>query len=80
MAPKQIWQTLREGMSRRGSGFTGAVIGLSIGLLWITFGFFKMFFILILGAIGYYVGAKYFSQPDAIRSLFDRLFPPGKFR
>ncbi|HHV42430.1 MAG TPA: DUF2273 domain-containing protein [Clostridiaceae bacterium] len=80
MAPRHLLQILRDGLSKRGAGFTGAAIGIAIGLLWLIFGFFRMLFVLILGAIGYYIGAKYFSQPDAIRSLLDRLFPPGRFR
>lgn len=80
MAPRNLLQIIRDGFARNSPGVVGAAIGLAIGLLWVLFGFFKMLFILILGVVGYYVGAKYFSQPDAIRSLLDRLFPPGRFR
>ncbi|NLK02740.1 MAG: DUF2273 domain-containing protein [Clostridiaceae bacterium] len=80
MAPRNLLQIIRDGFARNSPGVAGAAIGLAIGLLWVLFGFFKMLFILILGVVGYYVGAKYFSQPDAIRSLLDRLFPPGRFR
>ncbi|MDI9461401.1 MAG: DUF2273 domain-containing protein [Saccharofermentanales bacterium] len=80
MASRNLLQIIRDGFARNSPGFTGAVVGLVIGLLWVLFGFFRMLFILILGVVGYYVGAKYFSQPDAIRSLLDRLFPPGRFR
>ncbi len=80
MAAKHFWQILREGVPGRGPGFYGGLAGLAIGLLWVTFGFFRMLFIIFLGAAGYYIGAKYFSQPEAIRSFFDKLFPPGRFR
>ena len=55
MASRNLLQIIRDGFARNSPGFTGAVVGLVIGLLWVLFGFFRMLFILILGVVGYYV-------------------------
>ncbi len=80
MAPKDLFRIFREGIGGKNAGYTGAVAGAVLGLLWVIFGFLKMVFIVVLALVGYYIGAKYFSQPESIQRLLDKLFPPGRFR
>lgn len=75
-----IFKRLRENLHRGGPGYTGAVVAFVIALLWVRFGFFKMLFVLLLTALGYYVGIRYFSDRETMKRYLDKLFPPGKFR
>lgn len=58
----------------------GAFSGFVIALLWMVLGFWKMLFIIILTGLGYYIGARFFSDREELRHLLDRIFPPGRTR
>ncbi|NLC39981.1 MAG: DUF2273 domain-containing protein [Clostridiaceae bacterium] len=73
---QRIWQSFRRG----GPGLVGAVAGFVIALIWVRFGLFRLLFILVLTALGYYLGVRYFSDRETVRRWLDKIFPPGKFR
>lgn len=77
---KQVLAALGDRLASRNPGVVGAVIGLVISLLWVTFGFFRMLFVLALTLGGYFVGMRWFSDREAVRNLLDKVFPPGLFR
>lgn len=58
----------------------GGSIGLALALSLVIFGVLKTLFILILTALGVFLGVRYFSNKEAIRNLLDRILPPGMFR
>ncbi len=61
-------------------GLTGALIMFVLALIWVLLGFWKLLFIMVLTAIGYYVGYRYLRDRDALRKLIDKILPPGRFR
>lgn len=77
---KSFWQNLTELLKGHHAGQTGALIGLSLGLLLVIFGFWKTLFVLLLAGAGYYLGNRYFAHPEDFRNLLDKILPPGKFR
>lgn len=77
---KLVWQQLAKHFQGKNPGTIGAIIGLSLGLSLILFGFLNTLFLLLLTAAGYYLGARYFSDRETIRNWLDKLLPPGKFR
>lgn len=77
---KNIFSALLDHLNTGGSGKKGAIIGFIVALLLVIFGLLKTIFILILTLIGYYIGVRHFSDEKSIKELFDRIFPPGRFR
>ncbi len=77
---KIIWSRLSENFKGRHPGLVGALIGLSLALLLVIFGFFKTLFILFLTLVGYLIGVRYFADKDDFRDLLDKILPPGMFR
>ncbi len=77
---KVLWQQLSEYFKGRNPGLIGAATGLGLALSLVIFGFLKTLFIIILTISGYYIGARYFSDRETIRSWLDKILPPGKFR
>ena len=75
-----LWQQLSEYLKDRNPGSTGAAVGLGLALSLVVFGFLKTIFIIFLTISGYYIGARYFSDRETIRSWLDKILPPGKFR
>ncbi|NLC90018.1 MAG: DUF2273 domain-containing protein [Clostridiaceae bacterium] len=73
---QRIWQSFKRG----GPGLVGAVAAFVIALIWVRFGLFRLLFILLLTAAGYYIGVRYFSDRETVRRWLDKIFPPGKFR
>lgn len=71
---------VREERQRLSPGFVGFLVGLSVALLWVLFGFWRLLFILALSGVGYYIGVRYFRDRDAFKKLIDKIFPPGMFR
>ncbi len=65
--------------SHRG-GVNGAVVGLFIAVLILLVGFFKVLFIVMCMALGYYIGKVVTKEKDYIKKLFDRILPPGTYR
>lgn len=77
---KTFIQQIVEETRKLSSGTVGAFLGFLIGILWMTFGFWKMLFILLLTILGYLAGIRFFSRKDSLRHVLDRIFPPGLFR
>ncbi|MDD4324154.1 MAG: DUF2273 domain-containing protein [Eubacteriales bacterium] len=80
MPSSNIFQRIRQSLKRGGPGVAGAIVGFAIALIWVRFGFFRLLFILVLTALGYYLGIRYFSDRETVRRWLDKIFPPGKFR
>jgi len=62
------------------SGLIGALAGFGLALSLILFGLLKTLFLLVLTAVGFYIGRRFFANRKEIRDLLDRLLPPGRFR
>ena len=62
------------------AGVIFAVLFLIIGLLLCIFGFFKTLFILLMTAVGFFVGSFLFSDTSKFKKFLDRILPPGRFR
>jgi uncharacterized membrane protein len=77
---KIMWSRISENFKGRHPGLVGALIGLSLALLLVIFGFFKTLFILLLTFAGYFIGVRYFANKDDFRDLLDKILPPGMFR
>ena len=77
---KQVLVSLGERLASWNPGAVGAVIGLVLSLLWVTFGFFRMLFVVAATLGGYFVGMRWFSNRETVRNLLDKIFPPGLFR
>lgn len=69
---EEIWQ-LHSGK------IVGVTIGFAIGLLILTFGFFRTLFILLCVIAGYIVG-KRIDEKEDIMDILDKLLPPGYHR
>ncbi|HHU04628.1 MAG: DUF2273 domain-containing protein [Saccharofermentanales bacterium] len=80
MPSPDIFQRIKQTLKRGGPGVIGAIVGFFLALIWVRFGFFRLVFILILTALGYYIGVRYFSDRETVRRWLDKIFPPGKFR
>jgi uncharacterized membrane protein len=62
------------------SGLIGALAGFGLALSLVLFGLLKTIFLLVLTAVGFYIGRRFFANRKEIRDLLDRLLPPGRFR
>jgi uncharacterized membrane protein len=65
--------------SHRG-GINGALIGIVAAVSILLFGLFKVIFVAIFAALGYYLGKKIHEDKDYIKNLLDRVLPPGTYR
>lgn len=65
----QYWQTHRGRMA-------GVLVGLIIGIMFLTLGFLSTVLLLILMSCGYLLGKKVDDKED-ILELLDRILPPG---
>jgi uncharacterized membrane protein len=61
-------------------GINGAGIGFVIAAAIIIVGFFKILFIAICSALGYYIGKRLSDDKEYIKNLLDRVLPPGMNR
>ncbi len=61
-------------------GINGALIGFVISVSILVFGFFRILFISLFVAAGYYIGKKVHQDKDYIKNLLDRILPPGTYR
>lgn len=77
---KSFWQSLGEIFQGHNPARAGALIGLLLAVSLVVFGFWKTLFILLLTALGYYLGSRFFTNPEDFRNLLDKILPPGKFR
>lgn len=64
-----LWETHRGRM-------VGVVVGLLIGIMFLTLGFFRTVFLLFLMGAGYMLGSHIDNNED-IMELLDRILPPG---
>lgn len=73
-------RNLLEELWQHHSGkIVGVTVGLVLGLLIITFGFFRTLFILLCVIAGYVVG-KRIDEKEDIMDILDKLLPPGYHR
>jgi uncharacterized membrane protein len=77
---KTFWNQIMESLKGKNPGMVGGAIGLALALSLVIFGVLKTLFILVLTALGVFLGVRYFSNKEAIRNLLDRILPPGMFR
>lgn len=77
---KQMLVAIGDRLTAKNPGPVGAALGFALALLWVTFGFFRMLFIVAATVGGYYIGIRWFSNREKIKNLLDRIFPPGLFR
>ena len=71
---------LFEKLRNTKAGVIFAVLFFIIGLLLCIFGFFKTLFIIIMTAVGFFVGSFLFSDTSKFKKFLDRILPPGRFR
>ena len=71
---------LFEKLKNTKAGVIVAVLFFIIGLLLCIFGFFKTLFILLMTAVGFFVGSFLFSDTSKFKKFLDRILPPGRFR
>ena len=64
-----LWETHRGRM-------IGVIIGLVIGIMFLTLGFFRTVFLLFLMSAGYMLGSHIDNKEDLL-DLLDRILPPG---
>ena len=71
---------LFEKLRNTKAGGVFAVLFFIIGLLLCIFGFFKTLFILLMTAVGFFVGSFLFSDTSRFKKFLDRILPPGRYR
>jgi len=71
---------LFEKLQNTKAGVIFAVLFFVIGLLLCIFGFFKTLFIILMTAVGFFVGSFLFSDTSRFKKFLDRILPPGRFR
>jgi uncharacterized membrane protein len=71
-----LWREIWEHHSGKIIGIIG---GFLIGMLVITFGFFRTLFVLLCIIAGYIIGKKIDGKED-IMDILDKLLPPGYHR
>jgi uncharacterized membrane protein len=64
----------------KNAGLIGGVVGFSVAILLVVFGFFKTLFIVLITLLGYFVGVRLFSDKERLKNFLDKLIPPGRFR
>jgi len=57
----------------------GALIGFAVGILVITFGFWRTIFVLLCAGVGYIIGKRIDAKEDFME-IIDRFLPPGYHR
>lgn len=73
-------QSLLEFYRSHKGGLNGAALGLITAVMILLLGFWRVFFILLLMGIGYYIGKRLSDDKDYIKNLLDRILPPGTYR
>jgi len=71
-----LWREIWEQHSGK---IIGASAGLLIGILILTFGFFRTLFVLVCVIAGYIIGKKIDEKED-LMDILDKLLPPGYHR
>ena len=54
----------------------GGIVGLTIAIVIIAFGFLKAIFVIFCTVLGYYIG-KLLDNKGDIRDILDKILPPG---
>lgn len=72
-------QLLYEIWQHHSGKIVGVALGFILGVLIITFGFFRTLFVLLCVIAGYIVGARIDEKED-IMDILDKLLPPGYHR
>lgn len=66
---EEIWQN-------HSGKLIGTLLGLIVGVLILTFGFFQTVFVVLCATAGFVVG-KRIDQKEDIMEILDKLLPPG---
>jgi uncharacterized membrane protein len=74
------WMSLKEFYYSHKGAIWGGIIGLVASISFLIFGFFKVLFVALCIVLGYYIGKNYSKDKNFIRSLKDRIFPPGMYK
>ncbi|HMM21269.1 MAG TPA: DUF2273 domain-containing protein [Selenomonadales bacterium] len=69
---EELWQ-------QHSGKIVGVTAGLVLGILIITFGFFRTLFVLFCVIAGYVIG-KRIDEKEDIMDILDKLLPPGYHR
>ena len=77
---KELFEDFIAYYKRHKGRINGAIIGLVIAILIISFGIINSILIALFVFAGYYIGKKLENDKNFIRKLFDKLFPPGRYR
>ncbi len=74
MDKNQLKEELSQFIYRNRKKATGALLGLIIGILILTIGFFKTLLLVITTLIGYYIGSRWNFEED-IKDFIMRVIP-----
>lgn len=77
---KKLFEPLMDKVNRKNAGWIVGGVCFIFALLLMIFGFWRTLFIVALTVGGYVFGVRYLSDPENLRDLIDRIFPPGRFR
>lgn len=77
---KTLLRQIAEDISQLNSGVKGGILGFVVGLLLVTFGFWRTLFVLFLTCLGYVLGIRLIQRHGGLKELLDKIFPPGFFR
>jgi uncharacterized membrane protein len=69
-------QAMRQFVAEHWGKITGGLIGLTIGLCIIVFGFWRSVFIFFCVALGVFVG-RLFDRNERLRGILNRFWPEG---
>ena len=70
-----MWQDIKKVVMQNRGKVIGSLIGLTISLFYISFGFFKATFIVICVAVGFFVGKRLDDGNDFIKTIKNLLGP-----
>ena len=77
---ERLLSRILEKMENTKAGAIFAFFFFVFGILICVFGLFKSLFILILTAVGFFVGSFLFSDDSRFKKFLDRILPPGRVR
>ena len=67
-------QAMRQFVAEHWGKITGGLIGLTVGLCIIVFGFWQSFFIFLCVGLGVFIG-RLFDRSEGLRSILNRFWP-----
>lgn len=77
---ERLLSKIFEKLQNTGAGAVFAAAFFVIGVLICIFGLFKTLFILLLTAVGFFLGSFLFSDDSRFKKFLDRILPPGRVR